>query len=237
MQTTAPVILLTRPTEESERLAADLRARLGDDVRILISPVMDIAFTGPLPSSEGLAGLIFTSRNGVRAWRDGGGAPLPCYCVGEGTAALAREAGMTAITADGDGAALAKKMAADRPKGRWLHVHGAHVRTDLAAILARHDVDVIRFAAYDQVPVGLSPEARACLAGTAPVVLPVFSPRTGKLIAEGEIPRAPLYIVAMSAAVADALAALPRQSCTICAHPDMASMIAAAEAEWRRAAG
>ncbi|OWU85950.1 hypothetical protein ATO6_03480 [Oceanicola sp. 22II-s10i] len=237
MQTTAPVILLTRPAEDSEAFASALRDRLGPDVRIVISPLLSIRLATALPDTTGLAGLIFTSRNGVRAWQAMNGPALPCYCVGEATAAAARAAGMSAMVGEGDGAALARQIAGDRPTGCWLHVHGAHMRVDLAAELAPLGIAVTGFEAYAQDALPLTEEARALLSGAAPVILPVFSPRTGKMLARGETPAAPVYIVALSAAVAAAVAPLSPRNCTISTQPDADAMLAATEAQWRRAAG
>jgi len=181
---------------------------------------------GALPEGP-FDGLIFTSRNGVRAYVALGGVPLPCYCVGPGTAAEARAAGLEATSADGDAVALEALIRADRPEGRWLHVHGEHVRADLAGRLTAAGIAVTGLAAYAQKAQPLSDAARAALAGAAPVIAPVFSPRSAKLLAQGENPKAPIYIVAMSAAVAEALEPWTRTKCTIAGQMDLRSMLEA----------
>ncbi|MGR3454923.1 uroporphyrinogen-III synthase [Pseudooceanicola sp.] len=218
-----PVILLTRPAPDSAAFAGALRARL-PEARVVISPLLRIEVLGPLPDGA-FDGLIFTSRNGVRAYLALGGPLLPCYCVGPGTAAEARAAGMTAADAAGDAVALEALIRADRPTGRWLHPHGRHVRVDLSGRLTAAGLTVEGCAIYDQVAQDPSDEARGLLAGAAPVIVPVFSPRSAKLLSQGENPRAPIYIVAMSAAVTEALGGWPRTKCIIAGRMDMRSML------------
>lgn len=217
-----PVILLTRPAPDSAAFAALLAERL-PEVRVVISPLLRVEVTGDLPAEAD--GLIFTSRNGVRAYAALGGPARPCYCVGPGTAAEARAAGFEAKSAGGDVSDLEALIRAEAPAGRWLHLHGRHVRGDLAGALRRAGIAAEGVAIYDQRAQPLSEEARAVLAGDAPVVAPVFSPRTAKLLSQGENPRAPVYVVAMSAAVAAALGDWPRTKCTIAGQMDVGSMV------------
>ena len=60
-----PFLLLTRPERESRRFLAELAAERAEP---LVSPLLDIVTTGPLPYLAGVRGLIFTSANGVRAY-------------------------------------------------------------------------------------------------------------------------------------------------------------------------
>ncbi len=79
-------VMLTRPRADSERLAEELRAR-GNDV--VMEPMLHIVPKGSLPPLEGVAALIVTSANGIRALaaasdrRD-----LTVYSVGDATASL-----------------------------------------------------------------------------------------------------------------------------------------------------
>lgn len=218
-----PVILLTRPAPDSAAFAGALRARL-PEARVVISPLLRIEWLGPLPDGA-FDGLIFTSRNGVRAYLALGGPLLPCYCVGPGTADEARAAGFRAAEATGDARSLEALIRADRPAGRWLHAHGRHVRVALAERLSDAGIAVTGCAIYDQVAQELDAPARAALAGPAPVIAPVFSPRSAKLLSQGENPRAPVYIVAMSAAVREALGDWPHANCMIAGRMDTGAML------------
>lgn len=220
-----PTVLLTRPAPDSAAFAAALAERI--TVPVVVSPLMRIVTDGTLPSMDDVDGVIFTSRNGVRAYRELNGPVRPCYCVGPGTAEEARAAGMEAWSAEGDAVALEALIRRDRPEGHWLHLHGRHVRVDLAARLNEAGISAEGRVIYAQEAQPLSAEAQALLQGEAPVVAPLFSPRSAKLLAQGENSRAPVYIVAMSPAVAAALGDWPRTKCTIAGQMDFRSMLEA----------
>lgn len=179
-----PTLLLTRPVDDSRRFAALL-----PDLPALISPVIRIE---PVPhDAQALAAarvLVFTSGHAIAAAGPGRG--RRAYCVGPRTAELARAAGFDVVQGPGDAEGLMPILRkVDEP---LVHPHGRH----LAKVLPVEGIVV-----YDQHPVPLNDEARKLLAGTAPVILPLFSPRSARLIADqiGESP-APLWIVAISAA-------------------------------------
>jgi uroporphyrinogen-III synthase len=183
---TPRTLLLTRPQAQSHAFAALLAAELPGRFRPVVSPLIEIV---PLPAPldlAGLQGLLFTSANGVEQFA--ARTPdrsLPAWCVGDMTAAAARRAGFTALSADGDVAALATLVAAaHRPNsGAFLHVRGAHAAGDLTGLLAAAGVPARAAAIYDQTPQPLTAEARALLAAGGVHVIPLFSPRTARLLA------------------------------------------------------
>ena len=146
----APVILLTRPAEDATALAGRIRAAR-PEARVLVSPLQRIDDLPVPPEAFARAdGLIFTSRNGVRAWQRAGAPVRPCYCVGDATAALARAAGLDAISAEGNADALVARMQADAPGGRWLHLRGEHARGAVAGRLTTKGVRASEVVAYRQ---------------------------------------------------------------------------------------
>ena len=187
----APVVLLIRPQEAAERFAARI-APMG--LRALISPMLRIV---PVPHDaaalQAARGLVFTSENGVRFAGPGRG--RPAWCVGPRTAKVAAAAGYDAITGPGDAARLIP-LISDLGPG-WLHAHGTH----LAATLPVPGVVV-----YDQQALPLSAPAQTLLRGRAPVILPLFSPRSARLAAQAFAPLAaggplaPLRLIAISEA-------------------------------------
>ncbi|MWB76901.1 uroporphyrinogen-III synthase [Pseudooceanicola sp. 216_PA32_1] len=221
-----PAILLTRPEGDSAEVAAALRARL-DAPRIEIAPVLRIAFADAMPPMEGVGGLIFTSRNGVRAWQALGGPVLPCYCVGEATADLARAEGVQAVSAAGNVSDLADRIVTDRPGGHWMHLHGAHVRGALVNRLRAAGLTASSAVLYRQDEVALTAEARRLLAAPGPVVLPVYSPRSAALIVAqaAGILRAPVFAAAISPHVQTALSPLRWTKCAIAGRPDADAML------------
>ncbi|MGP6088605.1 uroporphyrinogen-III synthase [Antarctobacter jejuensis] len=223
MAETLPVLLLTRPRLASEHFARALEEE-GLRFRAVISPLISIVVTGPLPDDRRAKGLIFTSANGVSAWLElGGRVDLPVYAVGRATAHAARAAGMTAISADGTVDELFGWLTARRPKTPLLHLHGVHVRGTLAEMLTKEGLPCRSAAIYDQPAQDLTAEARAALAGDLPVVVPVFSPRTAKLLAR-EHANAPLLVAAMSEAVVNALSPLHKQELIVAQRPESEEM-------------
>lgn len=207
---TRPVLLLTRPLADSRRFAAML-----PEWRAAISPVLRIVAV----DHDGAAlrrapGLVFTSAHAVPAAGPGRG--RLALCVGGHTAQAARKAGFDVRTGNGFAEGLLPLIeAADVP---LIHPHGRHLARELP---------VPGMVVYDQQAVPLGREARALLAGSAPVVLPLFSPRSARLVAEAARGAgAPLWPVAISRA---ALAAWdgPAARCRVAASPDAAAMAAA----------
>ena len=195
-----PAILLTRPTAAAARFAEMLRDRLGP-VEIEISPLLRIDWTATLPEAEGIP--IFTSRNGVEGFLRAGGHPAgPCWCVGDATAQVARAAGFTPRTASGDADALVAAILESGAPAPFLHFRGAATRGDVAMRLTKAGRPTADHIVYEQTLCDLTNRARNLLQRETPVILPLFSPRTAAQFTEVFRGRAPLFIAAMSAAVA-----------------------------------
>jgi uroporphyrinogen-III synthase len=216
---TRPVILLTRPEASSRRMAAILAAKFEDKADFCVSPLMDIVPDPRLPDLDGIRTLIFTSANGVAAYVAAQGPrSLPCYTVGDATAHAAREAGLRAISAGADAETLIARIIEDGASGPMLHLRGAHARGDIAERLSAQGCPVSQAIVYSQNARPLNEEALALLQGTLPVILPLFSPRSAKLMGDGPV-SAPLYVIAMSRNVADAMR-FEVEHCIIADHPD-----------------
>lgn len=209
-RTMRPVLLLTRPEADSRRFAALL-----PDWPAVIAPILRIV---PV-DHDGAAlrrapGLVFTSAHAVPT--AGPGAGRLALCVGSHTARAARQAGFDVREGNGFAEGLLPLIAAAPVP--LIHPHGRH----LARLLP-----VPGMVVYDQQAVPLTGEAQQLLDGPAPVVLPLFSPRSAALVAAAARgARAPLWPVAISAA---ALAAwnLPAAGHAVAAAPDAAAMAAA----------
>ncbi|SHJ87408.1 uroporphyrinogen-III synthase [Shimia gijangensis] len=217
-----PIILLTRPLEAAEKFTHQLKAA-GVQAEILVSPVQGIE---PVKFEEpiNLAGAIFTSRNGVDAVM---GRDAPCWCVGEATAKAARAKGWQAVSADGDAEAVFRRIAADHPKGPLIHFRGAYARGNLAERLWDDGIETREMVVYQQVSLPMSDAAKAVLMRENPVILPLFSPRSAaQLVQQGPF-AAPLWVVAMSEAVAANAAALSPTKLEISVTPDAKGMVAA----------
>jgi uroporphyrinogen-III synthase len=178
-------ILLTRPAAQSAAYAKELQALLKNKVRILKSPLMRIETLQTDLDLTDVHHLLFTSSNGVRAFAGlSDSRDIPALCVGDRTADAARAFGLNAISAQGSVAELAKlaiNLGQDL-SGCFLHLRGKHVAGNIGEDLALSDLAIREAVIYNQRALPLADDARAALTGIGKVILPLFSPRTAKLL-------------------------------------------------------
>ncbi len=207
-QSRRPAFLLTRPEPQGSAFADLLRARLGPDLRILSSPLLMPQILPPdLPGGD-FAGVIFTSQAGVAAARGLRGLPRRAWCVGERTAAAARDAGFDAVSAKGAADDLVALLLAKPPQGRLLHLRGRDSRGQVAARLTAAGLETAEAVVYAQIEQPLSPDAGALIRGDDPVIAPLFSPRTARIFArqwEAADGTAPLFLPVLSTTIAESL--------------------------------
>lgn len=226
-------ILLTRPLAQSQRFADSLTDRFGDRLDVIISPIMQLRFLEPVwPEGEHQM-LILTSETGVEAAVRlrliGKPLPLKAICVGDRTAAVAREAGFAAQSAEGDAEALIAMVLNTNERGPFLHLRGRDARGDIAPRLMAKGLTAHSVIVYEQVSEPLSRAAHRLLVASSPVIVPIFSPRSAALLAEqGPFP-APLWVVAISEAVAVTAERLAPKRIEIARRPDSARMLDAIE--------
>lgn len=226
-------LLITRPQEDGESLAALLRAQ-GHDV--VLAPLMAIrSVAGVSLDLTDVRALLITSRNGARALaaatarRD-----VPVLAVGASSAEAARESGFTEVrSAGGDVEALARLVLRSvRPEeGLLLHVAGSAVAGDLAGLLPGYRVR--RAVLYEAVPCGRLPEpARQFLLAGQPGGILLYSPRSAALfatLAEAEAFTAPFGALTgfcLSEAVAEAARRLPFGGIAVAPRPEQAALLA-----------
>ena len=218
----APLILLTRPRAQSERFAAALAGLA--EIRII--PLQAIVPTGDLPQLDGVNGLIFTSENGVRVFAEQSDRrDLPAWCVGAQTARTAQAFGLSARTGGGSSEALIAEIAGEGTGGPLLHLHGEHVRGDIARRLTEHGVPTSSAAIYDQQAIPPE-EPIAALALNRMTYAPLFSPRSAELLA-AEIGDAPgdWRFPCLSGAVRDALPERLRQVASVAGESTGQAMV------------
>ncbi len=176
-----PLCLLTRPDAQSRAFAACL-----PELDVLIAPILRITALDFDPAVPDAAeAFIFTSANAVPF--AGAARGRSALCVGTQTAEAAEAAGFQVIEGPGDALRMLPMLAG---RESWLHLHGRHRARELP---------VPSLAVYDQTAVALTAEARAALAGHRPLILPVFSPRSGLLLSDALADAtAPIAVVAIS---------------------------------------
>ena len=215
-------LVLTRPQADSERFLAAVEAEFGP-VKSVISPVIEVvSLPVDLPSYDE---VILTSANGVaEAKRLGVKAGTRAWCVGQRTAKLALEAGLEPISADGDADDLVE-LILSQTTATLCHIRGVYSRGQVAARLIAQGRVCKEAIAYDQRDIPPTEAALHALAGTDPIVLPLFSPRSALLIPA--VQQAPVHVIAMSSAVAAEVADLGADTVTIAENPNFEAMLAA----------
>ncbi len=233
-------VLITRAEREAAGLA-DTLAACG--IEALIEPLMTIRFRPEsarvlAPLLAGVQAILVTSANGARAFagatarRD-----FKVFAVGEATATAAREAGFAQVeSAGGNVEDLAARVIASlRPGGGALvHAAGSVTAGDLAGMLGAAGFTLRRAVLYDAAPAAaLSAPARAALARGEFSAALFFSPRNAatfvRLAAGIESHCASIVAVALSSAVATALAPLPWRRVAVASSPDQPALLRALE--------
>ncbi len=219
-----PTLLLTRPAAQARRFADAFAERFGADWPVVFAPLTEIVPLEP-GADRDADGVILTSSNAAPYLSDGRN--RTAFCVGPATARAARAAGFHAITGPGDGVGLAQLIRDSGFRGKLIHARGLHMSVDLAALLeGAPGLQTRSVAIYDQRAIPLAPEAEALIAGTAPLLAPLFSPRSARLFAAFS-PRAPLWLLPISQAVARAWP-LEYARISIAPQPNAAGILTAA---------
>lgn len=223
-------LVLTRPEISSRRVLSACEAAIGAPISAEISPVMRIEVSETWPDLNGYRAVLLTSAHAVFGPLDG----MRAYCVGPRTAAAATDAGAEVVVTAPDAAHLPADIA-ERP---LIYLRGEHVSADLAAHYNCAEIIV-----YDQHPTALTKAAMRALTGEKPAILPLFSPRSARLIAKEVVQLGQkVHIIAMSAAVAKAwdlvyCGQMPDQSVEICEEPTQIAMVGRIVASLHRLSG
>ncbi|MFO1190073.1 MAG: uroporphyrinogen-III synthase [Alphaproteobacteria bacterium] len=182
-------VLITRPQQEAEPLAAALKARGMEPV---IEPLLvvheQVDPAQPL-NLDGVQAILVTSSNGARALAHATDRrTVPVFAVGDATASVARSAGFTQVeSAGGNVGALAQlAYAALSPEaGDLLYVSGTATAGDLTGPLERAGFTVRRAVLYDAKAADrlTQPVIAGFKQGDIDIVL-FFSPRTAEAFAK-----------------------------------------------------
>lgn len=231
-QSHLPTILLTRPLAQSQRFSAELTAEFGP-VDILISPLMQAEFLEaglpPLPFSA----VIFASETAVAAALSLNCAsrlPRKAFCVGHRTGAAAQAGGFQTVVAEGDAQALITLILAADAAPPLLFLRGENSTGLVAETLISAALETVSLIIYRQAACQLSDLAAQRLLAPQPIVLPLFSPRSARLMAEechriGA--RSPMSVAALGETVADAARGLATHGLQIAVRKDSAAMVQA----------
>ena len=234
-------VLLTRPEPEAAACKAQLEA-LGHQVSV--EPMLRIEHL-PIAGDAlaGVAGVIVTSRNALRALAAGpalaAALKLPMFTVGPGTAELARKLKFERVVA-GEGSAadlvpIVADAAADTMPRALVHLAGETVAFDLAKPLASLGIEVRKIDAYRAVPAqSLSEPTKKLLKDRAIDAVILMSPRTARIFSRlvadaglAESARSAAFLC-LSPAVAVSLGVLGPERIVVAETPNSGAMLAAA---------
>jgi uroporphyrinogen-III synthase len=223
-QQSRPHLLLTRPLAQSQRFAGEVAARFGA-LQVVISPLLIPRFLPATPPS-GMDGVIFTSETGVAAALAAGvqARGEAAYCVGARTAAAARLAGFDARDAQGDWQDVAALITREGGQKSLAFLCARQAASQLQTVLTAAGHHIERIEVYTQDAQPLNPAAQALLAGSHPVILPLFSPRTAQVFCAQAQPAAPIYLLGLSNAVTDAYS-LPFARKAVAHRPNSAALL------------
>lgn len=227
MERERPTLLLTRPDPQSRGFAKAFRARFGADWPIILSPLTGIHFLDAGPVPQDADGIVFTSQNAVAGFaRVTADRRLTAWCVGARTADIARKAGFEVAVGSGGAQDLAQIIIDSGAGRRMIYPRGVTVAVDMAALLGKAGIETLPMVIYDQVECPPTAQAMAAAQGKSPLLLPLFSPRSAR-IAAAAFPdlAAPLFIAAISLAVAEAAAPLRATRLKISSEPDAGAML------------
>ncbi len=227
-------VLNTRPEVDAVELTAFFQDA---NIPVINEPLIQIEFmVGRVPDLANVSGLIFTSRNGVRAYvqhseiRD-----LRIYAVGDATARFAGEQGFDRVrSAGGDVKSLISLILKEVNvgDGQLLHVAGSEVAGDLLNCLLKQGYDVRRQVMYKARPVESfgTRTIEAVNSGELGAVV-FFSPRTARTFArliEANLRRSQFKCVSafcLSSAVAAEVAAVPWRKVHVAQSPTLPAFL------------
>ena len=144
------------------------------------------------------------------------------------TAETARTAGAQTRIVSRDATELADAITALKTPRAMVHLRGRHIAGDLANILKLEGIETHEHIIYEQTESQLNEDAIAALHLQGQVVLPVYSPRSCRLLGaqlKHLNPIAELHLVSLSAAVEDAWAGPPPASRCRAGTPDGDAMM------------
>lgn len=182
-------ILVTRPKADFQRTADGLVALGFEAVAAPVMVFSELEFV--VPKMDGVAALVFTSANGIRAiaglaeFRG-----LACYVVGKQTAKMAAECGFEVLgQGAGDVQSLVKVIAqgylARGLDKKLLHISGVDQAGDLVKRLAELSIDCGRLKAYEMKPVEqITPEIEQKLCTGEIAAILFYSTRSAKIFIE-----------------------------------------------------
>lgn len=230
MSDPAMTLLMTRPRAAAERFLRQLPADILHQVTPVFAPLLRIETSREAVDLTDVAGVIFTSTNGVRAASAvNQSRAIPAYCVGEVTARIAGDLGWSVAAIGENADELVATLIQSRTCGPLLHLCGKHTRGKVAERLSTAGCQTRRRVMYEQELLPIADKVLTILRDSTPVIAPIFSPRTARQFVSQCPEIMHLHLVAMSEAVAEPLSGMTHSTLSVAEQPNVASMVSAIE--------
>jgi len=226
------LLLLTRPLDGNERFCSNIEHLL-NRCEILDNPIQKIEFLSAPSKIKNNAVLIFTSINGLRAAERYKLTNKKCFVVGENTKKIAKSLRYEVLGFARDQEQLVKLIKSNKTSECLVHIRGRHTVGNLCSSLNGGAVSCIEIVGYKQEPLEIKKQIFKKVQSNRPVILPIFSARTAKLL-KNNLDLTGFYVVAISEAVEKILADIELGDLLISEQPDLQSMQEATLAILRR---
>jgi uroporphyrinogen-III synthase len=219
-------ILLTRPRDQALSFAEALTLRGVALQNILIDPILKIeAIETPFDFTF-IQALLITSTNAVAHLPAHlVGSNLPAYCVGEATTRAAIKRGLAARHMAATAQELCAAIGHENPTGPLLHLCGAHTTFDIADHFLSSKTSVQNLVTYQQTEQRLKHETYQILQRHDRVILPIFSPRSARILCGLDLDWTGHSAVAISQSVSEPCRKVGFGAVIVSPKPDAVSMI------------
>ncbi|WP_289042885.1 uroporphyrinogen-III synthase [uncultured Aliiroseovarius sp.] len=219
---TQKTLVLTRPDPSNTEVLAQIKARFGETVPVIVSPALKIVPGQNWPDVSPYDVVIATSSHAIQGPLHG----KPVYCVGVRTADAASRAGGDVRHCALDAARLIEWMRTQPDPGAIIYLRGSHVATDIPAALDGLAIQGDAARTYRQEEQALSQAACEAIEGDAPVILPLYSPRSARLVGQA-VKRIgqQLHVIAISDAAAQAWRDQTGGTCEVTDDPTGEAML------------
>ena len=226
-------ILITRSFDQSRRFSERLVKKFDNKLDISISPIIKIKplyFNVELNSFDG---IIFTSENAIKVCKKIDiSSDKKIFCVGRQTKKMAEKNGLKVSNTGKDTASLIKLLLTIKIKTRLLYLCGKNISVDLSKAFSSSDtVSVCTKAIYDQTPLKLTLNAINILSQKKPVLVPIFSERSGHILSRQFTKKmtSPRIALCFSKQIANSLVNYEYDKVLISPYPDIENLIALIE--------
>ena len=226
-------ILITRSFDQSRRFSQRLVKKFDNKLDISISPIIKIKPLYLNVELNSFDGIIFTSENAIKVCKKIDiSSDKKIFCVGRQTKKMAEKNGLKVSNTGKDTASLIKLLLTIKIKTRLLYLCGKNISVDLSKAFSSSDtVSVCTKAIYDQTPLKLTLNAINILSQKKPVLVPIFSERSGHILSRQFTKKmtSPRIALCFSKQIANSLVNYEYEKVLISPYPDIENLIALIE--------